>query len=311
MSAGAAPSRRADVSVVVVNWNTKDLLRACLASLAAQRTSVDLEVIVVDNGSNDGSAELVRNEHTSARLIANLENRGYSTANNQGVRAATGRYVLLLNSDTTVHPGSLRVLVDFGDSHERAGILGPRLLNGDGTLQPSGGRFPTPLSTIIGLMGVYRITGRPRYGTRRDYSKPAVVDEVSGAAMVIRREVIEQIGLLDEEFAWGYEDVDFCKRAHEAGWEVQYVPAAVVVHEWGASRRLAPSATVLRALQGRRHYFRKHHGRMAAGLVMGATALSHLVRAATFAVGGVANRALRARASTEWQIFRGLVTDPA
>jgi len=303
--------RRADISVVVVNWNTRALLARCLTSLEKERSEVDLEVIVVDNGSTDGSGDMVRTEHPLVQLIANPDNPGYSRANNQGIGAASGRYVLLLNSDTEVHSGSLRILVDYGDSHPRAGIIGPRLLNPDGTLQPSGGRFPTPPATIAGLVGMDRVTGRPRYGTRRDYSKPAVVDEVSGAAMMVRRDVIEQIGLLDPAFVWGYEDVDFCKRAHVAGWEVHYVPDAVVVHEWGASRRLAPAATVLSALEGRRHYFRKHHGGVAASLVMGATAMSQLARTAAFGVGGVVDRTLLARASTEWQIFRGLVRGSA
>ena len=295
------------VSVVVVNWNTRDLLDRCLTALLAAGASIGIEVIVVDNGSTDGSRELVAAAHPEATLIANTRNIGFSAANNQGIGVARGRYVLLLNSDTEVEDGALAVLVDFGDAHPRAGILGPRLLNLDGTLQPSGARFPTPLSTAASVLGLGRLLSRPRYGTRRDYSVPAVVDEVSGAAMLVRAEVVDAVGGLDESFSWGYEDVDFCRRVKAAGWEIHYVPAAGVRHQWGASRRLAPASTVLKAIEGRRHYFRKHHGAASAALVMAATLLSHLLRSLVFALGGVFDRRLCARAATEREIAAALL----
>ena len=301
------PHTTPDISVVIVSWNTCDLLAQCLASLEAERQATAFEVIVVDNGSADGSRGMVAKDFPRAKLMANPDNRGFATANNQGINAAAGRYVLLLNSDTAVEPGSLQALVGFADAHPRAGIVGPQLLHLDGTLQPSGGRFPTPLSTIAELFGLARLSGRPRYGTRRDYSVPAVVDEVSGAAMLVRATVLREIGGLDEAFAWGYEDVDLCRRATAAGWTVHYLPAARVRHEWGASRRLAPAATVLNAIQGRGHYFGKHHGRPAAALVMAATVPSHLLRTLLFGAGGVRDARLRARAAIEWQIVRGLV----
>jgi N-acetylglucosaminyl-diphospho-decaprenol L-rhamnosyltransferase len=300
-----------DVSVVVVNWNTKELLDRCLISLETERSRAAIELIAVDNGSTDGSRELVAADFPLVKLIANADNRGFAAANNQGIAEAAGRYVFLLNSDTEVVPGSLRALVDFADAHPRAGIVGPQLLNFDGSLQPSGGRFPTPLSTLAELFGVAGLAGRPRYGTRRDYSLPAVVDEVSGAAMLVRATVLRELGGLDEDFGWGYEDVDLCRRATAAGWTVNYLPTARVRHEWGASRRLAPASTVLKAIDGRRHYFRKHHGRAAAALVVVATLKSHLLRTLLFAAGGVGDPRLRARAAIEWEIVRGLVRRPA
>jgi GT2 family glycosyltransferase len=296
-----------EVTVVVVNWNTKELLGRCLVSLETEGSQTAIDVIVVDNGSTDGSREMVAADFPLLNLIANPDNRGFAAANNQGIAKATGRYIFLLNSDTEVEPGSLRALVDFADAHSRAGIVGPQLLNFDGSLQPSGGRFPTPLSTLAELLGLTRLTGRPRYGTERDFSLPAVVDEVSGAAMLVRATVLRELGGLDEDFSWGYEDVDLCRRATAAGWSVHYLPTARVKHEWGASRRLAPASTVLKAIEGRRHYFRKHHGRAAAGLVMAATLKSHALRALLFAAGGISDVRLRARASIEWEIVRRLV----
>lgn len=303
-SAAGDSDARPDVSVVVVNWNTCKLLERCLTSLASERRTLGLEIVVIDNGSIDGSQDLVRNMFPWVRLIVNRDNRGYSTANNQGIEASSGRYVFLLNSDTEVEAGALRALIQFGDANPSAGIIGPQLINSDGSLQPSGGRFPTPLSTVAALFGLHRLTRRPRYGTRRDYSTPAVVDEVSGAALLVRREAIGQVGGLDESFAWGYEDLDLCRRVVQAGWQVLYLPGARIRHEWGGSRQMAPAATVLSAIAGRRHYFIKHHGSASGKLVMSATLVSQVMRSAIFALGGLGDRRLRARATIEWEIVR-------
>jgi N-acetylglucosaminyl-diphospho-decaprenol L-rhamnosyltransferase len=297
-----------DLSVIVVNWNTCRLLEACLRSVDAARQDLAVEVLVVDNGSSDGSVELVRKGFPSDELIANAGNRGYAAANNQGVERARGRYLLLLNSDTEVDTAALRTLVAYADDHPEAGVIGPKLLNPDGSLQPSGGRFPTPVSTVASLLGLHRLTGRPRYGTERNYSVPAEVDEVSGAAMLIRREVVAQVGGLDEGFAWGYEDVDYCLRVRRAGWRVQYVPDARVMHHWGGTQRLAPAPTVLKAIAGRRRYFEKHYGRLTASLVMAGTVVSHGLRLVAFAIAGLGNPKRRTRAATEWAILRGILS---
>jgi N-acetylglucosaminyl-diphospho-decaprenol L-rhamnosyltransferase len=296
-----------DLSVIVVNWNTCKLLNACLQSVESDRHDLAVDVFVVDNGSSDGSADLVRERFPAVLLIANTSNRGYAAANNQAVERAPGRYLLLLNSDAELEPAALRTLVAYADDHPEAGVIGPKLLNPDGSLQPSGGRFPTPASTVASLLGLNRLTGRPRYGTRRDYEVPAEVDEVSGAAMLIRRSVIDQIGGLDEGFAWGYEDIDFCLRARQAGWRVHYVPAARVVHQWGASQRLAPASTILKAIAGRRRYFKKHYGRLTASLVMVATFVSHVLRLLVFSAGGLRSRVLHERAQTELAVLNGIV----
>jgi N-acetylglucosaminyl-diphospho-decaprenol L-rhamnosyltransferase len=304
--AGGNAAKRHDLSVVIVSWNTRELLGRCLASVDAERLAVDLELIVVDNGSSDGSREGLEAD-AGTRLIANPDNRGFSAANNQGIAISSGRYVLLLNSDTEVQPGSLRAMVEYGDAHPRAGVIGPRLSNPDGTLQPSGGRFPTLLGTIGSLFGLDRLSGRPRYGTRRDYSVPAVVDEVSGAALLVRSDVLAAVGGLDEEFHWGYEDVDFCRRVRAAGWEVHFLPAAEVTHVWGGSRRVAPASALLNAAAGRRHYFRKHHGPLAGALVTAAAIPSHFFRSLLLGLGSLFNRRLRARAAVEWEVTTGLL----
>ncbi|HYM96314.1 MAG TPA: glycosyltransferase family 2 protein [Candidatus Sulfotelmatobacter sp.] len=303
---GAEVNPDPELSVIVVSWNTRELLRACLEALEAGRATLRTETIVVDNGSEDGSPDLVRERFPRVQLIANPDNRGFAAANNQALAQTHGRYVLLLNSDAEVEPEALARLTRYADEHPEVGILGPKLLYPDGRLQPSGGPLPTPLWTIAGLLGLSGLLGRPRYGTLRDYGRPAEVEEVSGAAMLVRREVIDRIGRLDEGFTWGYEDVDFCLRARRAGWRVHYVPDARVRHHWGGSSRLAPAATTLRAIAGRQRYFRKHYGRGAAALVMAGTAVSHGLRLIAFGALAVGSRVARGRARTEWQILQQL-----
>ncbi len=295
-----------DLSVIVVNWNTCRLLDACLQSVESTRQNLRIDVLVVDNGSSDGSVDMVRQRFPGFLLIANADNRGYAAANNQAIERARGQYLLLLNSDAAVEPAALRTIVAYADDHPDVGVIGPKLLNPDGTLQPSGGRFPTPASTVASLLGLHRLMGWPRYGTRRDYTKPADVDEVSGAAILIRRQVIDQIGVLDEGYTWGYEDVDFCLRARRAGWRVRYVPDARVVHQWGGSQRLAPAPTIVKAIAGRRRYFQKHYGRLSAALVMAATFVSHLLRFVVFSFLGIGSKVLRGRARTELAVLRAI-----
>lgn len=297
------------VSAIVVNWNTRELLERCLGAL--EQEALPLEVIVVDNGSSDGSVELVEGRFPSARLLRNADNRGYAAANNQGMAVARGRYFLLLNSDAEVEPGAVTELVRYADDRPDAGVLGAKLLNVDGSLQPSGGHAPTPWWTVAGLFGLSRTLGRPRYGTRRDYEKPAEVDEVSGAAMMIRRAVVDQIGGLDEGYTWGWEDVDFCLRARRAGWRIQYVPQARVRHIWGGTSRLLPAAATLRAIAGRQRYFRQHFGRWPSRVVMAGTVASHLLRLVVFGIASIGRPDARRRARLELEVLRGLARRPA
>ncbi|MGB8643939.1 MAG: glycosyltransferase family 2 protein, partial [Anaerolineae bacterium] len=225
------------LTVIVVSWNTRELLRNCLASLAR---SVDLaaETIVVDNGSADGTLEMLAADFPAVRVIANAMNRGFAAANNQGLAAAHGRYFLLLNSDTVVAPDVLSRLCAFMETHPEAGASGPQLHNIDGTLQPSGRAFPTLFQAVTALLPMPRALRKTLASPveRRDYTQVAMVDELSGAALCLWRTAIEQVGGLDEDFFFLGEDVDLCWRLHAAGWKIYYVPQAVVTHLWGGSR---------------------------------------------------------------------------
>jgi N-acetylglucosaminyl-diphospho-decaprenol L-rhamnosyltransferase len=220
-------------SIVIVSYNASDMLRESLRGIAAVSVNPETEVIIVDNASTDGSAAMVEREFAGVQLIRNSANVGFARANNQGIRASTGRYVLLLNSDTIVPPGALPALIQFMNDHPGAGACGPRLVRSDGSVQPFafGG---DPTVTYLLARGWNRLLfRRPLH----DWGTDAVqaVDWVSGAALLARRAALEQIGGFDEKFFMYFEDNDLCLRLRRAGWKVFYNPTVTITHFGGAS----------------------------------------------------------------------------
>jgi GT2 family glycosyltransferase len=230
-----------DIAVIIVNWNAREDLRVCLTSLYAEpRPRVSYDVWVVDNASEDGSAAMVTSKFPQVYLIKNTENLGFSKANNQAIARADSRYVFLLNSDAAIHAGALDALAAYADTHTAAGILGPKVLNPDGTLQYSCRRFPSLgagffRNTYLGRLFPNNSFARDYLMTNFDHATDTSVDWVSGCAMLIRRETIGKIGALDERFYMYCEDVDICQRVWDSGQEVVYVPEAVVTHTIGRS----------------------------------------------------------------------------
>lgn len=261
-----------DLSVIILTYNTRELTRACVQSVLADAATsgLNIEVIVVDNGSSDGTAHALRQACAAAPLparvqvIENADNLGFARGNNVGLAAAQGRYRLLLNSDTVVVPGALTALVHFMDAHPDAGACGPMLLNPDGTLQPSGRPLPTLRSLFVDMTRLYRLTRRDMFAQRgRDYTRVAKVGELSGAALMIRREVYERVGGFDPNLFAYYEDVDLCKRIGDAGYAIYYVPQAQITHLWKRSSQALPEVTYRAGISSARYYFRKHYGRAA------------------------------------------------
>jgi N-acetylglucosaminyl-diphospho-decaprenol L-rhamnosyltransferase len=257
-----------DLSIVIVNWNVLDLLRRCLRSVFDQSSSVRVEVIVVDNASTDGSIEMVQEEFPCVHLVANMDNRGFPAANNQGIAVAQGRYVLLLNPDTELVGDALATMVAFADANPDVGVVGPQLLNPDGSVQSSRRRFPT-LATAF-FESTWLQPCAPRRLLERYYvlDRPddAVldVDWVTGAALLARREAIQQVGPMDEGFFMYSEELDWCRRFREAGWRVVYLPTARIVHHVGKSSEQAVAARHIHFQTSKVHYFRKVHGTAAA-----------------------------------------------
>lgn len=254
-----------DIAVIIVNWNACKDLRRCLESLFAEpKPRVDYAVWVVDNASDDGSAAMVASEFPQVHLIVNMVNAGFSKANNQVINATDSRYVFLLNSDALIHPGALDDLLAYAEAHLQAGIIGPKVLNSDGSLQFSCRRFPSLgagffRNTYLGRLFPHNQFARDYLMNDFDHASDRAVDWVSGCAMLIRRDVIQRIGALDERFYMYCEDVDLCQRAWEAGFEVVYAPSAVVTHAIGRSSDKNGDQMIIEFHRSWYEYDRKRH----------------------------------------------------
>ncbi len=257
-----------DLSIIVVNYNTRALLQACLASVYAdlgqESCGVAAEVIVVDNASSDGSAAMVGEQFAQAVLIESGKNIGYGSGANLGLKQARGRYLMLLNSDTLVLDGALHQLMTFMDTHPDAGACGPRLLNPDGSLQRSAFRFPTIAQIALDLFPILpRLTDTPLNGRYpQDNPKneqPFAVDFTMGAAFVVSRAAYERTGGFDEDFFMYAEEVDWAMRLHAAGYAYYSVPAARIVHYAGQSVKQAPRRMFYELHRSRVLLYRKHY----------------------------------------------------
>lgn len=257
-----------DLSVTIVSWNTRELLRACLRSLARGAARVTVEVHVVDNASSDGSADIVRQEFPQVRLTVNAENVGFARANNQSWHEARGRYWMLLNSDTEVRPGCFDELVAFMDARPRAGLATARLVDARGTPQhcaqavPGIGRVLLEASRLHKLVGA-AVRGRVLLGPYWTYDKAMRLGWTWGTALVARREAVEQMGPLAHDFFMYGEDLEWCLRMRRAGWEVWFCPAAEVVHHGGQSsaRRWDDQERFFTVMDGIYTALERHYGR--------------------------------------------------
>jgi N-acetylglucosaminyl-diphospho-decaprenol L-rhamnosyltransferase len=228
------------VSAVVVNWNVRDYLRRCLRSLPTASEQTALEVWVVDNGSSDGSAAMVRREFPAVHLLVNGHNPGFAAANNQAIRAGGGRYVLLLNPDAELEAGALAALCAYLDEHPTVAVVGPQLRNSDGSVQSSRRRAPRLATGFVESTQVQQCLPRSwltdhYYVNDRSDDDEQDVGWLMGACLLVRRSAIDAVGLLDEGFYMYSEEVEWCLRFRRAGWRIVYLPAARVVHHSGRS----------------------------------------------------------------------------
>jgi N-acetylglucosaminyl-diphospho-decaprenol L-rhamnosyltransferase len=252
---------RCDVTISIVSLNTRELLAACLRSVAAT-TAVGFEVHVVDNGSSDGSPEMIDREYPEVRLTRSGANRGFAAANNIAIREADSRYVLLLNPDTVVSPETVGDMVSFMDGHREAGICGPRILFPDGRFQSCGYRFPTLLSEVRQSKNVNRLLRR-LVGDEAPLTVgpvPYEADWVDGACLLIRREALDDVGLLDEQFFLYAEELDWCFRVRKAGWRIYALPGVEMVHHQGQSSAQMSDFSLAHLVETRLRYYRKNHG---------------------------------------------------
>lgn len=248
------------LSVTICSWNTQEDLRACLASL---KDVVDVEVIVCDNNSEDGSPQMVAKEFPWVRLLAQTQNLGFTGGQNLMIEERSAPHVLLLNSDTVVHEGAIPQLMEYLEANPEVGVLGPKLLNPDGSLQLSCRRFPNPLAALFRNTPLGKLFPNNRY--TRDYlmadfqhDHPMEVDWVSGAALLARKELVDKIGGLDPEFFMFCEDVDWCWRAWKAGYKVTYLPSSVITHAIGRSTDKVPNRMIGRFHKSMWRFYRKN-----------------------------------------------------
>jgi GT2 family glycosyltransferase len=252
------------VSIVIVNWKTPELLASCLDSVFADSNSSTFDVWVVDNASGDNSLQILAERFPTVNVIANQENVGFARACNQAFTRVRGTHILLLNPDTLVVGDAVSAMQDYLDTHPSCGAVGPKVLNMDGTLQLACRRsFPSPTAAFFRLTYLSRLfPNNPTFArynlTYADPDAELEVDALSGACMMVRRRVIEQVGLLDEAIFMFGEDIDWCWRFKQAGWTVNYLPQAVVFHYHGASSRLRPVGATINLHKGMDVFYRKH-----------------------------------------------------
>lgn len=245
------------ISVVIVSYNSRELLRDCLLSIRSEPWE---QVIVVDNVSSDESAEMVRQDFPWVKLILSPNNDGYGVAANLALASCSSNYVLLLNSDTVLHPGALQVLSGYLDQHPEAAIAGPRLVNPDGSMQTSSFAFPTPLQMLLKETSLSRF--RPRSvakSSNGSFRFAQVVPWVLGAALGIRRAAFDQVGGFDKSFFMYFEEVDLCYRLNQAGWQTHFVPAASVTHISGASTKRHRAAMLQQLYKSLCHFYQQHY----------------------------------------------------
>jgi GT2 family glycosyltransferase len=296
------------LAVVVVNYNTREHLRACLDSVLLQQPAA---VLVVDNASSDGSADLVRREFPGVQLLENSANAGYGAGANLGIAHCATDYAVLLNSDTRLERGALEALRNYLDLHPEVAIVGPRLVNGDGTLQASCYPFPTPWQIFLqesaaGHLFRFVPVLRETHLQTSSHTAAREAPWVLGAALAIRRTAFEAVGGFDESFFIYYEEVDLCQRLRRAGWQVHFAPVTTITHIGGASTSQVRAEMLVHWFMSLKHYYRRHYRRLqliAMLLVVKLVALTRLLRDTLrrCLTRDLRERALLAERSDGWQ----------
>ncbi len=300
-----------DLSIIIVNWNVRELLRSCLQSIEGGCGALEVEVIVVDNASSDGSVAMLQTEFPWVHLIACEENVGFPRGNNLGLAQANGRFLYLLNPDTEIVGDALTVMVQYMDQHPGVGAIGSQLLFPDGRIQPSRRRFPSMLTGLFESTWLQPLA--PRRLLRHYYAQDlpddqiADVDWVMGASLMVRREVYAQVGGMDEAYFMYSEELDWCRRIKDAGWRVVYLPQAQVIHHEGKSSEQAVTARHVNFNRAKLRYFRKYHGRFAAALIRVVLLKNYALQLLLEGVKGLIGhkRPLRwQRVRAYWQVLR-------
>lgn len=249
-----------DLTIIIVNWNTRRLLLDCLASIENSASTSSREVIVVDNASTDGSVQAVAHAFPDVQVIVNAENQGFARANNAALKRMRGRYAVLLNSDTVLKESTLEGLYDFMERHPDAGMCGLQLLNADGSKQKSTGVFPTLTSEFLSrnIARFFAPNTSAAAAEQKEGGVPTAVDFILGACMMVRKKAIDGVGMLDEDYFFLYEEIDWCFRMHKGGWQVYHVPDVSLYHLGGQSMKEINLRARVESWQSRYLFFKKN-----------------------------------------------------
>jgi hypothetical protein len=299
-----------DLSIVIVAWNVRDLLQACLKSIMGSAASLSQEIIVVDNASADGTPDMLRSSFRNVLLIEPGRNTGFSGGNNLGLAASQGRYILLLNPDTIVLDSAVADLAHYLDTHPSVGVVGPQLLNDNGSVQSSRRRFPTFWTAIFESTWLQQVA--PKRILNRYYmldcpdDENCEVDWLQGSALMVRREVFEQVGGFDEGYFMYSEELDWQRRIKTAGWDIVYNPAARIIHYGGKSSTQVEALKHIYFQTSKIRYFRIYHGEAPARVLrlylLGHYGLQFLLEAGKWGIGHK-RQLRRQRLRAYWQVL--------
>jgi GT2 family glycosyltransferase len=296
-----------DISVVIVAWNAKHYLELCLDSLVAAPPHRTLEVFVVDNASGDGTSAMVESRFPWVKLIKSPENLGFSRGNNVAIRQCRGRYIALVNPDVIVFPECLDALADFLDQNPRVGDVGPRVFNPDMTQQSTCRRFPTLWNNLCSATALATkftksriFAGEHMFYFSHDRTLP--VDVIVGCFSMIRRETFDEVGLLDEELFMYGDDVDWCRRAWNKGWQVVFYPGARAIHDRGKTTAPYPVRFAVAQQRSVLHYWRKHHGFWGVLGIRSIILFHHLLRYSLAALAGLVRKKPNAEGDVRKQV---------
>jgi len=301
-----------DLSISIVNFNTREPLRLCLKSIKENIKGIDYEVIVADNNSKDGSVEMVKSEFSFVKLIINKVNKGATIAKNQIFREARGNYILILDSDIEILPGTVKEMIKFMKENPKIGILGPKIFFPNGRQQHSCNKFaPTLWSVLVNKIFFfadlrYRFY-RSKIGDlylRRRYNRPEEFTWLGGMCLLVRKEVVQQIGGMDENFFIYYDDTDFCLRAKNIGWKIYYLPFVSVIHHMSKGVRQFSNFLYPKIFESELYFFEKHYGKFQSKVCAALIQANMLLRMSFFSFLSLLGKDyFKKRTKAYWQVF--------
>lgn len=289
-----------DVSIIIVAWNVREMLRDCLKSVYEQTVGISFEVIYVDNASEDGSVDMVTKEFPKVKVIKNAENKGFIKANNQGIEIAQGRYVLLLNSDTIVLDNAIAKMIKFADAHPQAAVVGCKVLNPDRTLQRNCFMYPSLLNMFLSATYLYKIFPRSRFFGRErmtwwDFDSVREVQTVCGSCSLVRKKAVDQVGLMDEVYFVYGDDPDWCYRFKKNGWEIMFTPDGQIIHYGGQTTKQMARKFRLQLHGSELIFMKLHRGRLMFILARFLTALFLFMRVPYWLATAILSKSKRKR----------------